>query len=320
MPGMRVFSTESPRPPRQGGGQRPGTHGPESSVPDVPRVPDSADSEDEESYSAEALGRLVAAGPGEDAVLLLEDYFVGNPEAFAYEAEDGWRVSMGHLDADVLGLHLAGRKTIGTFPLRADDTTTFVVWDVDTLDPTPIAQLVGVLRPPYLVEHTGGRGRHIWQHFTEPVNAGLVLEYGTAMLARAGVTAEVYPKQAQRNSGLGNLIRIPLGVSRGTGVRSHFEFGELRRVPFNGLYSRGGEHSGSTTAGGQGREDWIESLYSGHAPDGRNNGLNRLAYWLMSRGFPSEVVVAAVLTANDTFEDPLSEDELMRTVLRERRG
>jgi hypothetical protein len=81
-----------------------------------------------------------------------------------------------------------------------------------------------------IVEDTGGRGRHLWILLEDPVDAALAYELGSLLLATAGpvdfneVSAEFFPKQPRLGPRrrYGSLVRLPLGIHRVTGNRSHF--------------------------------------------------------------------------------------------------
>ncbi|HFC46793.1 MAG TPA: hypothetical protein ENJ63_02805 [Dissulfuribacter thermophilus] len=79
-----------------------------------------------------------------------------------------------------------------------------------------------------LVEFSGGKGYHVWYPVESPVPAGYMkgcLEYiaGQAGHGLEFFSLEVFPKQVRlTGKGLGNLVKLPLGVHRGTGRRSFF--------------------------------------------------------------------------------------------------
>ena len=146
--------------------------------------------------------------------------------------------------------YLLGTFTIGVYPIRLDGTATFFALDLD-IDKhalqraawrSPIAQqlrdilrvegprLLGVLRGlgfAPLFENSGYKGRHFWVFLEEPETAGVLHLFGKLLLAwqtphiPAGLHLEYFPKQANlKGKGLGNLIKLPLGIHRCTGRRS----------------------------------------------------------------------------------------------------
>ncbi len=78
-----------------------------------------------------------------------------------------------------------------------------------------------------LFENSGYKGRHYWVFLEEPETADVLHLFGRLLLASQamqlppGMHLEFFPKQARvRSKGLGNLIKLPLGIHRRTGYRS----------------------------------------------------------------------------------------------------
>ena len=148
----------------------------------------------------------------------------------------------------LLVAHLHGSATLGVYVLRIDDTVTFFALDLDirrkTLEaadghPHRIDHLrklvsdVGLdllrraaeLGIPLLLEDSGFKGRHLWGFLEQPLPAELVHRFGRALLAVLHPEAqelglEFFPKQGRLNEGLGNLVKLPLGIHLGSGRRS----------------------------------------------------------------------------------------------------
>jgi hypothetical protein len=148
--------------------------------------------------------------------------------------------------------HLLGSFTAGVYPIRLDGTATFFALDLD-IDKQALqrargepayaqhlrdtlrdegARLLGVLRHlgfAPLFENSGYKGRHFWVLLEEPETAEVLHLLGRLLLAwqspqmPAGLHLEVFPKQGSvrdKGKGLGNLIKLPLGIHRRTGRRS----------------------------------------------------------------------------------------------------
>lgn len=146
--------------------------------------------------------------------------------------------------------HLRGTKTYGIYLLHEDSRVSVGVIDVDlnkglrrsTLN---TAQKNIIRREQHylfqqirerssaeglfcLAEFSGGKGYHFWYFFQEPIPAARVknlLSGITQHLARdlTCFQLEVFPKQDHlRGKGLGNLVKLPLGVHRKTGRLSYF--------------------------------------------------------------------------------------------------
>jgi len=146
--------------------------------------------------------------------------------------------------------HLLGSYTIGVYPLRLDNTATFFALDLD-IDRSALQRahadhayaqrlrdtlrtegprLLHVLRQlgfQPLFENSGYKGRHYWVFLEEPETADTLHLLGRLLLAwqspqlPPGLHLEFFPKQPKlQGKGLGNLIKLPLGVHRRTGYRS----------------------------------------------------------------------------------------------------
>jgi hypothetical protein len=91
-------------------------------------------------------------------------------------------------------------------------------------------RLLDVLRTlglPPLFENSGYKGRHYWVFLQQPESADVLHLLGKMLLAwqtahvPPGLHLEFFPKQAGRaGKGLGNLIKLPLGIHRRTGHRA----------------------------------------------------------------------------------------------------
>ncbi|MDQ7785806.1 MAG: CRISPR-associated primase-polymerase type A1 [Desulfomonilaceae bacterium] len=147
--------------------------------------------------------------------------------------------------------HILGNYTVGVYPVRLDNTVNFIAFDLDGSKfavnqsirserawnalmgkvHDTACQLVDVASQhdvPLYLEDSGFKGRHAWVFLDTPVPAGVAKKFGETMAAQISprvpeVTVEVFPKQTSVNrSGLGNLIKLPLGIHRRTGKRAVF--------------------------------------------------------------------------------------------------
>jgi len=99
------------------------------------------------------------------------------------------------------------------------------------------------------LEDTGGDGLHLWVFFEPRVAASSARTLLREVLWRAGpasseVSVEIFPKQDHLSGkGLGNLIKVPLGLHQATLRRSTFLDGDLRPladdVALGGLVAAG---------------------------------------------------------------------------------
>lgn len=188
-----------------------------------------------------------------------------NPKA----SQGGYAPVREPLTPRVLRQHFAGDLTLGVYPIRLDGTCLFCALDIDlhravlgeaqrhrevarrvreelasaTATAVDRCRALG-LRP--LVEDSGYKGRHLWFPLAEPLHAGRLVALGRALLAHlaphipASCSLEWFPKASRPGTkGLGNLIKLPLGIHRRTGRRSQFldDAGALVPRPFELLRS-----------------------------------------------------------------------------------
>jgi len=184
------------------------------------------------------------------------DLFSGREDCFARQWADKAEGKQGYVpirrpmepgDAEE---HLSGRKTYGIYLLRSDASVKTAVIDVDVAKKfrggkltaeekrliirerdyllSRIPELAHEQGMDPLVEFSGGKGYHFWFLFESPIEAADAkgsLERIVSLLKSdiTGFSLEVFPKQAQlTGKGMGNLVKLPLGVHRLTGKRSYF--------------------------------------------------------------------------------------------------
>jgi hypothetical protein len=174
------------------------------------------------------------------------------------------------LTPSVLKRHFLGEVTLGVYPVRLDGYCVFSAIDIDIypsvldtaradhafakrlatklLEATTIARkLLKELGFCVVVEDSGYKGRHLWLLFDAPVPAKMLRELSAPLLTYLRkfidgdlLSLEFFPKQSEvKGAGLGNLIKLPLGIHRKSGKRSVFldeDFAPIRR-PFTYLRS-----------------------------------------------------------------------------------
>ncbi len=146
--------------------------------------------------------------------------------------------------------HLAGRKTYGIYLLQSDARVTTAVLDADLVKKfrqtklnaedrsvvrrernyliSRVKDLAKEMGLEPLIEFSGGKGFHFWFFFEPAAEAS----FARGILSRishvvcedlSAFNMEVFPKQdTLTGKGLGNLVKLPLGVHRLTGKRSFF--------------------------------------------------------------------------------------------------
>jgi tetratricopeptide (TPR) repeat protein len=141
--------------------------------------------------------------------------------------------------------HLLGNVTVGVYVVRLDNTVGFFAIDLDVTkrglaaarasiaEARRIRDLLGSearrftdalasIGVPAFVEDSGYKGRHLWVLLAAPEDAAVVRQFGQLFLARwtprtPEFQVEFFPKQDSAGPGIGNLIKLPLGIHRRTG-------------------------------------------------------------------------------------------------------
>ncbi|WP_291321994.1 CRISPR-associated primase-polymerase type A1 [Desulfonatronospira sp.] len=196
-------------------------------------------------------------------------YFQGREDVFARQWVDKAKQTQGYMpvrrpiEAQDILEHIKGHRTYGIYLLRKDSTVKTAVVDMDLKKAFRDQRLksddrLGIKRErdyvhdrmaelslqkfgcKPLCEFSGGKGYHFWFFFDVPVPAALARKLISPL---AGILSkdcrffslEVFPKQDQlQGKGLGNLVKLPLGLHRVTGKPSYF-MGCLRNEPWTNI-------------------------------------------------------------------------------------
>lgn len=192
----------------------------------------------------------------EEDIALYMRLFRGREDVFARQWADREQEKQGYVPiqrpllADDVRAHLLGRKTYGIYLLTSDEKVWTGVIDVDLVPRLRnreearkerdgirreaiylykrIVELAGEAGLTCISEVSGAKGYHYWFPAIAPVDAG-VMKKALQVLIRdlaADVkcfSLEVFPKQdSLKGKGYGNLVKLPLGVHRGSGKKSGF--------------------------------------------------------------------------------------------------
>lgn len=121
--------------------------------------------------------------------------------------------------------HLAGRHTVGVYPLLADDSCHFLAVDFDEADwqadARAFVQSSRMLGVPAILEVSrSGKGAHAWVFFSGKVSARDARRLGTALISHTCARTRqlkltsydrLFPNQdTMPKGGFGNLIALPL--------------------------------------------------------------------------------------------------------------
>ena len=202
------------------------------------------------------LGTELTEHESDEAFLaLFQERFQGREGVYARQwvnpnGATGYSPVREPLSLKAIKMHFHGTHTLGIYPLRMDNTVFFAAFDLD-LSPVVLkssapgtadwnealeemekyaellegrASQMGL--PLHRVD-SGYKGMHLWALFREPIPAKQarqmckVIAHG--IVVPPSVRYEIFPKQsALPPDGLGNLIKVPLGVHRKTGRRAWF--------------------------------------------------------------------------------------------------
>ncbi|HHV61445.1 MAG TPA: hypothetical protein GXX51_02245 [Firmicutes bacterium] len=148
--------------------------------------------------------------------------FCGKPKVKCAECE--YRQFLPLTD-QVIYDHLAGKRTVGIYPLLPDETCWFLAadfdkasWQEDVIIFLGTCDEMGV--PAALERSRSGNGSHVWIFFECPIPAHLARKLGCALLTRTierrhqiGLDSydRLFPNQdTMPKGGFGNLIALPL--------------------------------------------------------------------------------------------------------------
>lgn len=194
--------------------------------------------------------------PEENEVVLYMSLFQGREGTYARQwvsptGESGYTPVREPFTPNPAKNHLIGNLTAGLYQLRIDNTLLFIAFDID-IPKSVLTQAVGDKRKwdsaiasvhktaciiadtcaslgiPAYIEDSGHKGRHVWIFMDEPVQAKAAKNLARLIMARSEgippqIQVEIFPKQTHvKEDGLGNLIKIPLGIHKKTGRRSLF--------------------------------------------------------------------------------------------------
>ncbi|MFZ5951861.1 MAG: CRISPR-associated primase-polymerase type A1 [Candidatus Rifleibacteriota bacterium] len=158
--------------------------------------------------------------------------------------------------------HLAGDTTLGIYLVRKNNDSTLMVIDLDVAKPflndyinnsarrrTIKAHLVAAAKSildcageaglRLLLEYSGFKGLHLWAISDFPLPARYWRQVGGWLKEKVSrlpseIHLEVFPKQDQvEETGLGNLVKLPLGIHKASSQRSlFFDENNFRPWPF----------------------------------------------------------------------------------------
>lgn len=180
--------------------------------------------------------------PKEQYISKFIELFSGREDTFSIQTENGYYPVRRALTEIDVAQHFSGKRTIGIYVLRSDDTVKFGAYDVDAkkgsvnqeelinIECKKVAKsLYDALKSEQIksyVEFSGNKGYHIWIFLDAPIPAykmKYILEkISSKVKTPENINIEIFPKQTNLNGGLGNLIKAPLGIHQKTKKRCTF--------------------------------------------------------------------------------------------------
>lgn len=273
---------------------------------------------------------------------------VGNKDLYALQKNDGsyfpkCRDECPHWDSPtygdehlydpltpaVLRQHLDGTLTVGTYVVRGDQAKV-LAFDIDvTTHDQGLEEIIaseasaihraltelGVPRRSIGIEFSGRRGQHVWVLFGTMTEAKKLRRLGRAALAMAGVKCEVFPKQDQAPE-IGSLIKLPLGLHKGSGKRSKWLTPPPQPLSvevLNRILSELGPEPVMEVQGGS-AIDCMEVIQQGVGEGCRNDAMFHLSAMYHRGGVAEDLVHPLMQIVNERNQPPLSDNELARTV------
>jgi len=131
--------------------------------------------------------------------------------------------------------HVKGQYTVGFYQIGLDDTVKWICFDIDDHkgergpnavreDLHRLFEIFTKYEIPFLLESSGSpNSYHIWI-LLKPTKTYNAYNFARQIAAKAVVECEIFPKNKSLNKDAkyGNLVKVPLGINRKTGIKSQF--------------------------------------------------------------------------------------------------
>jgi len=159
---------------------------------------------------ASEFGRLFKSSPAAHGSFTPNGKFDGNRKALG-----AYRTEMGPVRDDHILKHLDGTEGVGAIPIIAPDICWFGAIDVDIHDKVVLEGIQKAVQRhhlPMVPFRSKSGGLHLYMFFSEPQNAGEVVDILSEFRRMLGLASsvEIFPKQRRIEGGaLGNWINLP---------------------------------------------------------------------------------------------------------------
>lgn len=218
--------------------------------------------------------------------------------------------------------HLIGKKTIGLYTTNDDQTCKWLCIDVDEMNHELVRNLVSRVEERYganscLVEFSGSRGYHIWLFFAKPEPAASVVQLGRFLIKDHKL--EIYPRQAEID-GVGNLVKLPLGLQKKTGNRCWFVdeqfepyadqwsvLAQVNLITYLGYFPPEPKPVVPVKQIG-GLPCFTNMMEQGFEEGTRDIGIFKLGCYLRDLSLPFDVALSVAYTVNTKSSSPFTDD------------
>ena len=281
---------------------------------------------------------MVAPSPGRSSVEF-SSLFLERADNFARAVGNkGYRPMHGKITKTHIAKHISGEMGLGAYIIRAeDDKVRMIAIDLDQDDEALVRAIASTLvvevpDTSLLVERTGSRGWHIWVFLDDWIEAKDARAFVRYVLGGLNLSSpiEIYPKQDKKHGGLGNLVRLPLGIHHKTGNPSTVFNAFMLPIEIEGAdpdlpvipapitniltlarKKQETETSAFVRAGpSTAKLPCIEKFQEGVGKGARDEAMFRLAAYLHRQQIPKEAAWVTLVKANDKSKPPLSSEEL----------
>lgn len=272
------------------------------------------------------MSKVVTETKHEKRLRSFRSLFVAREDAYAICGDDQPVAVRKPLSDEILAAHLFGEYRVGTYLIRRNGKTPFLVIDVDVPKRSLVRKILKRLRRtevrPY-VERSKSKGFHVWVFFDEQVRAAQARQF--AKIALRGLDTskiEIFPKQDEvKEGGLGNCIWLPLfggdvAEGRTAFLDKHFAPVENQRAFLKSIHRTPRKlvtRTAHTAEPEASRSRESSKPTAGPILEGaRNNALTRLAGAMRRKGATKEAIIAALNSENtERCKPPLPENELV---------
>lgn len=152
--------------------------------------------------------------------------FISRRDCYPMQMTDGsYRTIYKKLTTDLLIQHIKGDLTLGAYALTEQSQANWLCLDADdSSEWLKLIQLAKTLEIEGLTSYleASRRGGHLWL-FMPTLTGKSIRQFGLQLIKAHNLDGiELYLKQDKLTTGVGSLVRLPLGIHRKSGKRYYF--------------------------------------------------------------------------------------------------